>query len=321
MGLPFKLGHLKAHAKCVSRSLFHWPTSDAHSKSASQRMSRPSASVFPFSTLMPARVDSTSSGRYAFPLTEFSTVGTCGEVSACEGAERGPLSDFLSCFGGQAGRRVKLEASFPFNLHVFTGRLSYHECASPICSVNAAVSLKPHHETQAHRQLRLHHTMCQAHEQRRAAHVLLHELHAGGRLEVEAAAVKAHSLGAWRATGARVSNVAAVSNGRNPRKLLQVHEVEVTAVQPQALHAHVQTSSSAPCRAFKYIHHVKAQEVAKKAAAEHEPCDRQSTVLTFPTRHTRGRPAPESAAACGTHRMSMSAGGRLLALPTVCTAG
>ena len=39
-------------------------------------MRRPSASVFPISTVMPARLCSTSSGRKAFPETLFSTAGT-----------------------------------------------------------------------------------------------------------------------------------------------------------------------------------------------------------------------------------------------------
>ena len=46
------------------------------SASASHRMSRPSASVLPTSTVMPLRVVMMSSGRKALPETEFSTAGT-----------------------------------------------------------------------------------------------------------------------------------------------------------------------------------------------------------------------------------------------------
>ena len=46
------------------------------SASASHRISRPSASVLPISTVMPLRVRMTSSGRKALPETAFSTAGT-----------------------------------------------------------------------------------------------------------------------------------------------------------------------------------------------------------------------------------------------------
>ena len=50
--------------------------SEAPSNRASHRISRPSASVLPISTVMPLRVGTTSSGRKALPDTLFSTAGT-----------------------------------------------------------------------------------------------------------------------------------------------------------------------------------------------------------------------------------------------------
>ena len=50
--------------------------SEAPSCSASHRISRPSASVLPISTLSPLRVGTTSIGRNALPDTLFSTAGT-----------------------------------------------------------------------------------------------------------------------------------------------------------------------------------------------------------------------------------------------------
>jgi hypothetical protein len=50
--------------------------SDAPSNRASHRISLPSASVLPISTVMPLRVGTTSSGRKALPDTLFSTAGT-----------------------------------------------------------------------------------------------------------------------------------------------------------------------------------------------------------------------------------------------------
>ena len=50
--------------------------SSAARASASARMSRPSASVFSTSTVLPFRILSTSPGRIAVPLGMFSTIGT-----------------------------------------------------------------------------------------------------------------------------------------------------------------------------------------------------------------------------------------------------
>ena len=60
----------------VAQSTIMVGFSDAPSCSASHRISRPSASVLPISTVMPLRVGTTSSGRKALPDTLFSTAGT-----------------------------------------------------------------------------------------------------------------------------------------------------------------------------------------------------------------------------------------------------
>ena len=96
------------------------------SASASHRISRPSASVLPISTVRPLRVVTTSIGRIALPETAFSTIG----------------NSTRSRTGSRGG----------------------------------------------------HDRLRQPQDDRGAAHVLLHHLHAGGGLQVEAAGIEAHAL-------------------------------------------------------------------------------------------------------------------------------
>ena len=60
----------------VAKSTMSSGSSSDAAASASHKIKRPSASVFPISTLSPLRVSMTSSGRKELPETEFSTAGT-----------------------------------------------------------------------------------------------------------------------------------------------------------------------------------------------------------------------------------------------------
>ena len=86
------------------------PSSPARVK-ASPSTNRPSASVLPISTEIPARLDSTSPGRKALPAIAFSTAGiskckctfkcacmiSCAKASACAAP---PMSFFISAMPG-----------------------------------------------------------------------------------------------------------------------------------------------------------------------------------------------------------------------------
>ena len=85
------------------------------SASASHRMSRPSASVLPISTVMPFLVLTISSGRIALPLTAFSTSGNstrnrtgnppCMSACASPSMIAAPPMSFFIIFMPEAGFR------------------------------------------------------------------------------------------------------------------------------------------------------------------------------------------------------------------------
>ena len=53
---------------------------------------------------------------------------------------------------------------------------------------------RANHQAQAHRQLRVHHRIGQRNRQRRAAHILLHQIHIIAGLQIETARIKANAL-------------------------------------------------------------------------------------------------------------------------------